>query len=181
MKRIFSIMILAHWFLFFVLHAFGALAGTLTFARLAALPLAWSGFEGAGPLRAMPLISAGMGLAALLAATLFLWALLAAIIGSADAEGGRDVENFAFGGAALVFSMLSAVSIVEADPSGLLAATVYFAALILSWSATKVEAPVVAIVEAEPEEFPSVTIARAMAGDAAYQNQLVRFSGREQA
>ncbi len=180
MKRIFSILILAHWFLFFVLHAFGALAGTLTFARLAVLPLAWSGFEGAGPLRAMPLISAGMGLAALLAATLFLWALLAAIVGAADPDGGRDVENFAFGGAALVFSILSAMSIVQADPSGLLSATVYFAALILSWSATKVETPVVAIIEAVPEEFPSVTIARAMAGDAAYQNQLVRFSGREQ-
>ena len=180
MKRIVPILILAHWFLFFTLHAFGALAGTLTFARLAAMPLAWSGLEGAGPLRAMPLISGGMGLAALLAATLFLWALLSAIVGTTDTQGGRDVENFAFGGASLVFSMLSAVAIVQANPSGLLAATVYFAALILSWSATRVEAPVAASIAAAPEEIPSVTIARAMAGDAAYQNQLVRFSGREQ-
>lgn len=180
MKRIFSTLILAHWFLFFALHAFGALAGTLTFARMALLPLAWSGVEGAGPLRAMPLISAGMGLAALLAATLFLWALLAAVVGSADAVGERDVEDFAFGGGALVFTMLSAVSIVQADPAGLLAASVYFAAMILSWSATKVEAPAAAAVAVAPEEFPSVTVARAMAGDAAYQNQLVRFSGREQ-
>jgi hypothetical protein len=181
MKRIFSILILGHWLLFFVLHAFGALAGTLTFARLSALPLAWTGFEGAGPLRAMPLISAGMGLAALLAATLFLWALLASIVGTEDADSSRDVENFAFGGAALVFSMLSAVSIVQADPAALLAATVYFAALILSWSATRVEAPVAAARDIEGQEHPSVTLARTMASDAAFENQLVRISGREQA
>ena len=181
MKRIFSILILGHWVLFFALHAFGALAGTLTFARLASLPLSISGFEGIGPMRAMPLISAGMGLAAMLAATLFLWALLAAIFGTSDVDASQDVEKFAFGGAATVFSMLSAVSIVQADPSALLASTVYFAALILSWSATRIEAPVIKPVERETEEHPSVTVARSMAGDAAYQNQLARFSGREQA
>ncbi len=181
MKRVFSILILGHWFLFFMLHAFGALAGTLTFARLTSLPLAFSGFEGAGPMRAMPLISAGMGLAAMLAATLFLWAILAAMIGTRDPEASQDVEKFAFGGAATVFSMLSAVSIVQADPSALLASTVYLAALILSWSATRIEAPLLAAKEVEVEEHPSVTVARNMAGDAAYQNQLARFSGREQA
>lgn len=181
MKRIFTILILGHWVLFFALHAFGALAGTLTFAKLAALPLALSNFEGAGPMRAMPLISAGMGLAAMLAATLFLWALLAAVIGVADAEGAQDVEKFAFGGGATVFSMLSAVSIVHADPAGLLASTVYFAALILSWSATRAEAPERDANPVETGEHPSVAVARSMAGDAAYQNQLVRFSGREQA
>ncbi len=180
MKRMFSILILGHWFLFFALHAFGALAGTLTFARLASFSLGIPGFDGAGPMRAMPLISAGMGLAALLASTLFLWAFLAAIIGTTESDTGQDVEKFAFGGAATVFSMLSAVSIVEADPSMLLSSTVYFAALILSWSATKLEAPVQAVVEVETEEHPSVAMARSMAGDAAYQNQLARISGREQ-
>ncbi|MGB8819239.1 MAG: hypothetical protein WCC66_15090 [Rhizobiaceae bacterium] len=178
MKRIFSILILGHWFLFFVLHAFGALAGTLTFAKLAAMPLSVAGFEATGPMRAMPLISAGMGLAALLAATLFMWAFLAALVSGNEVDAAQDVEKFAFGSAATVFSMLSAVSIVNADSAMLLASTVYLAALILSWSATRVEAPVA--ISDELDEHISIQVARSMAGDAAYQNQLGRISGREQ-
>lgn len=176
MKRIFSILILGHWLLFFSLHAFGALAGSLTFAKLAALPFAFEGFVGTGPMRAMPLISAGMGLAALLASTLFLWALLAAFFAepSADEE---DVEKFAFGSAAVVFSMLSAVSIVNGDPAMLLASTVYLAALILSWSATRVEVP--SQEQSEKNDPVSIQVARAMAGDAAHENQLGRLTGRE--
>ncbi len=71
MKRIFSILILGHWFLFFSLHAFGALAGSMTFTSLAALPFSVDGLEAGGPMQVMPLISAGMGLASLLASTLF--------------------------------------------------------------------------------------------------------------
>jgi hypothetical protein len=176
MKRIFSILILGHWFLFFSLHAFGALAGSLTFAKLAALPFSFDGFDGAGPMRAMPLISAGMGLAALLASTLFLWALLAAVFAE-PAIDDADVEKFAFGSAAVVFSMLSAVSIVNGDPATLLASTVYLAALILSWSATRVEIP--AQSPEEDNEPVSIQVARAMAGDAAHENQLGRLTGRE--
>jgi hypothetical protein len=176
MKRIFSILILGHWLLFFSLHAFGALAGSLTFTKLAALPFAFEGFDGAGPMRAMPLISAGMGLAALLASTLFLWALLAAIFSEPSVDD-ADVEKFAFGSAAVVFSMLSAVSIVNGDPAMLLASTVYLAALILSWSATRVEIP---LQESSEDNDPvSIQVARAMAGDAAHENQLSRLTGRE--
>jgi hypothetical protein len=173
MKRIFSILILGHWLLFFSLHAFGALAGSLTFTKLAALPFAFEGFDGAGPMRAMPLISAGMGL---LASTLFLWALLAAIFSEPSVDD-ADVEKFAFGSAAVVFSMLSAVSIVNGDPAMLLASTVYLAALILSWSATRVEIP---LQESSEDNDPvSIQVARAMAGDAAHENQLGRLTGRE--
>lgn len=181
MKRIFTILILGHWVLFFALHAFGALAGTLTFAKLASLPLALTNFEGAGAMRAMPLISAGMGLAAMLAATLFLWAFLAALVGAVETDGGQDVEKFAFGSGATVFSMLSAVSIVNADPAALLASTVYLSALILSWSATRVEQSAATENLNSEETVTSLQVARSMAGDAAYQNQWARFSGREQA
>jgi hypothetical protein len=178
MKRIFSILILGHWLLFFLLHAFGALAGSLTFTKLAALPFAFEGFDGAGPMRAMPLISAGMGLAALLASTLFLWALLAAIFSESSVDD-ADVEKFAFGSAAVVFSMLSAVSIVNGDPAMLLASTVYLAALILSWSATRVEVPLQVAEPSEDNDPVSIQVARAMAGDAAHENQLGRLTGRE--
>ena len=177
-KLIFSILIRGHWFLFFSLHAFGALAGSLTFAKLAALPFSFDGFDGAGPMRAMPLISAGMGLAALLASTLFLWALLAAVFAEPSADD-ADVEKFAFGSAAVVFSMLSAVSIVNSDPATLLASTVYLAALILSWSATRVEVPLQSHEPSEDNEPVSIQVARAMAGDAAHENQLGRLTGRE--
>lgn len=176
MKRIFSILILGHWLLFFSLHAFGALAGSMTFAKLATLPFQLDGFSGTGPMRAMPLISAGMGLAALLASTLFLWALLAAIFSEPNTDE-ADVEKFAFGSAAVVFSMLSAVSIVNGDPAILLASTVYLAALILSWSATRVEVP--ALEQSESADPVSIQVARAMAGDAAHENQLGRLTGRE--
>lgn len=176
MKRIFSILILGHWLLFFSLHAFGALAGSLTFTRLTALPFSIDGLDADGAWQAMPLISAGMGLAALLASTLFLWALLAALF-AVPSQDDADVEKFAFGSAAVVFSMLSAVSIVNSDPAMLLASTVYLAALILSWSATRVE--VIAADRSEKEDPLSVQVARAMAGDAAHENQLDRLTGRE--
>ena len=127
---------------------------------------------------AMPLISAGMGLAALLASTLFLWALLAAVFAEPSADD-ADVEKFAFGSAAVVFSMLSAVSIVNSDPATLLASTVYLAALILSWSATRVEVPLQSHEPSEDNEPVSIQVARAMAGDAAHENQLGRLTGRE--
>lgn len=180
MKRIFTILILGHWVLFFALHAFGALAGTLTFASLVNLPITLSGFDGAGPMRAMPLISAGMGLAAMLAATLFLWAFLASLFGVDEQGEGQDVEKFAFGAGTTVFSMLSAVSIVNADPAALLASTVYLSALILSWSATRVEQTSGAEAADATAAAASLLVARSMAGDAAFQNQLARFSGRKQ-
>jgi hypothetical protein len=77
----------------------------------------------------------------------------------------------------VVFSMLSAVSIVNGDPATLLASTVYLAALILSWSATRVEIP--AQSPEEDNEPVSIQVARAMAGDAAHENQLGRLTGRE--
>jgi hypothetical protein len=180
MKRVITFVILGHWLLFFVLHALGALAGTLTFSTLSSLSSSFSAFEAHGPMRAMPLIAAGMGLASLLAATLFLWALLATIFNSTSDGIDGEIEKTAFGGAGLVFSMLSAIAVVQADPTMLLASTGYFAALILSWSATRLEwlemvKPLIHHIDVDP----SKTAAKTMASAAAHHNLLARIAGRE--
>ena len=106
------------------------------------MPFSVAGFEATGPMRAMPLISAGMGFAALLAATLFMWAFLAALVSGNEvdaAEGRRKIclRQCRNG----LFHALSRFH-RQRDSAMLLASTVYLAALILSWSATRVEAPV---------------------------------------
>ncbi len=184
MKRIITFIVLGHWLLFFVLHSLGTLAGSLTFASISGLSKAIAPFGADGAIRAMPLISAGMGTASLLVATLFLWAFLSSLLDRRTEAGDGDVEKIAFGGAALVFSMLSALAIVEADPSTLIASTGYFAALLLSWLATRME-----VIEtilnlgqfenASKKTSESTSVARSMASSAAHNNLLAKIAGRE--
>jgi hypothetical protein len=184
MKRILTLIILGHWLLFFVLHSFGALAGSLTLATMSGLSNAVAAFGANGAIRALPLVSAGMGTASLLVATLFLWALLSNLLGSQPEEGDGEVEKIAFGGAALVFTMLSALSIIDADPSTLLASTGYFVALLLSWLACKAEAfetvlPLESIAKSVSQAPAGNSVARAMASSAAHTNLLAKIAGRE--
>ncbi len=184
MKRIITLVVLGHWLLFFAFHSLGAMAGSLTIASVSGLSNVVAAFGANGASRAMPLIAAGMGTAALLVSTLFLWAFLANIFADYQETTDGDVEKVAFGGAALVFTMLTALSIVDADPSNLLASTGYFAALILSWLATRVElletvfwlAPKSYNVAQSPE---SISVARSMASSAAHHNLLAKIAGRE--
>ncbi len=184
MKRIFTLIILGHWLLFFALHSLGALAGSLTVASMSSLSKVVGVFGGEGAITAMPLISAGMGTASLLVATLFLWTFLSAVFDAHADTNDDDIENIAFGGAALVFTMLSAMSIVDADPTMLLASIGYFAALVLSWLACKVESMQSLLsasrhLQSPAQAFESNKIARAMASSAAHQNLLAKIAGRE--
>lgn len=184
MKRIFTLIILGHWLLFFALHSLGALAGSLTIASISSLSKFASVFGAEGAITAMPLISAGMGTASLLVATLFLWAFLASVFEAQTDSNDGDIENIAFGGAALVFTMLSAMSIVDADPTMLLASIGYFAALVLSWLACKIESMQTLLttsrfLQTPAQAFESNKVARAMASSAAHQNLLAKIAGRE--
>jgi hypothetical protein len=184
MKRIFTLIILGHWLLFFVLHSLGALAGSITIASMSGLSKVVGVFGAEGAMNAMPLISAGMGTASLLVATLFLWAFLASLVDAPDDANDGDIENIAFGGAALVFTMLSAMSIVDADPTLLLSSIGYFAALVLSWLACKVQSlqsllSASQFLQSPAQAYESNKIARAMASSAAHQNLLAKIAGRE--
>ncbi|MGL4490425.1 MAG: hypothetical protein ACRCU5_13385, partial [Rhizobiaceae bacterium] len=141
-------------------------------------------FAADGAVRAMPLVSAGMGTASLLVATLFLWALLTNLLSNTSEAEDGDVEKIAFGGAALVFTMLMALAIVDADPSMLTSATGYFAALLLSWLATKVEflentLSMGTNPKASEQPLHNSNIARAMASSAAHHNLLAKIARRE--
>lgn len=176
MKRMFTLAILFHWMMFFTLHAFGAVAGTIGFASLRQFSL----FEGDGPMRAMPMISAGMGVVAMLAAVLFAWALLVAFLQPTEAEASElDLEKAAFASSALVFSILSLIAIVNADPVMLSSATIYFAALILSWGAASVEWELLSARAVKFKENEAARHARMMAGEAAWNLNLRRISGRK--
>jgi hypothetical protein len=184
MKRIITFIILGHWFLFFMLHSLGALAGSLIFATTPGLSNLIAAFGAGGAIAAMPLVSAGMGTASLLTATLFFWAFLASLLAVRTKEDDGDVEKIAFGAAAVVFTMLSALAVVNADPSTLLAAMGYFAVLLLSWLATRVEWLEIAFVEGKltqsSHQAPkSITIARTMASSAAHHNLLAKIARRE--
>jgi hypothetical protein len=184
MKRIITFVVLGHWLLFFAFHSLGALAGSLTIASISGLSDAVALFGANGASRSMPLISAGLGTASLLVATLFLWALLANVFAHADEATDGEVEKIAFGGAILVFTVLSALSIIDAEPTILLASTGCFAALILSWLATRVEVleDIFSHQFQENSSHPPsqiTSMARSMASSAAHQNLLAKIAGRE--
>ena len=102
MKRILSIILLSHWLLFFLLHALGALAGSLSINTISGVSNVMSAFGAGGAIRAMPIVSEGLGTAALLVATLFLWSLLASLFEQNNEASDGEVEKIAFGGGALV-------------------------------------------------------------------------------
>ena len=166
MKRIFTLTILAHWAMFFALHAFAALGG--------------GGISADLPIGSMPLAAAGLGIVSLIIAALFVWSILVSLIEplpgpAADA----DVLKTAFGCASLTFSTLSLIAIIRADPDMLLSSTVYFAALVVSWGAAWVEWELLSVRALKFKETEAVRVSRMMAGEAAWQTGLSRISGRE--
>lgn len=176
MKRVFTIAILVHWMMFFALHAIGAVSGTFNPALFHGVSL----FEGLGPMRAMPLISAGLGAACALAAILFSWVALEAMHSTDETQHSRfEIERAAFGSSILFFSLLCMTAIVRADPNLLVSATTYFAAMLVSWAAASVEWEIMTSNAAKREATRASRHARAKAGDAVFHLSLTRISGRE--
>jgi hypothetical protein len=179
MKRVLTLAILVHWMMFFLLHALGAAAGTLD-AGISGIFSSISLFEANGPMRAMPLIGAGMGLACLLAGLLFAWAVMVTLFQNEDADDNElDVERMSFASASLMFSALMLISIVRADPDMLTASCIYFGALLLSWIVASVEWELLSARALIQKETETVRVARFMAGQAAWHSNLNRISGRK--
>lgn len=176
MKRIFSLAILFHWMMFFALHAAGAAAGRLDPGGFVAFSL----FEGMGPMRALPLVSAGLGFVCLLAAVLFAWTLATVYMQVNCGEPQEtELERAAFASSALVFSVLSLIALVRADPDMLMSATAYFAALLVSWAVASVEWELLSARAARHKETEAARHARMLAGEAAWHMNLTRISGRK--
>jgi hypothetical protein len=176
MKRFFALAILLHWMMFFALHAIGAVSGTFNPAIFHGVSL----FEGLGPARALPLISAGMGAACALAAILFSWAALEAIHKGPQAYSNLfEIERAAFGSSVILLSLLCLTAIVQTDPNLLLSATGYFAAMLVSWAVACVEWEIMTSNAERQEATRASRHARAMIGDAVFHLNLTRISGRE--
>lgn len=176
MKRIFTLAILFHWMMFFALHAFGALAGKLEIAQF--YPFSGQGTAGAAP--AMPVTAAGLGLVALLASALFTWAFLALVLRS-DAPNRPDLEleKLAFGCSAVIFTALSMIAIISSEPMMLLYSTSYYTALLVSWAVSALEYDRMSARADWFKETEAVRHARKMAGEAAWNINLTRISGRK--
>jgi hypothetical protein len=176
MKRVFALAILIHWMMFFALHAIGAVSGTFNPAIFHGFSL----FEGLGPVRALPLIAAGLGSACALAALLFSWAALEAMHSGPEAERNRfEIERAAFGSSIVLFSLMCLTAIVQADPNLLASATTYFAAMLVSWAVATVEWEIIMSNAAKRNATRASRHARALAGDAVFHLNLTRISGRE--
>lgn len=178
MKRMLTILIHFNWLVFFAFHALGSLAGSLTFGGIMRAGQMSLSSGATGPMRAFPLVSAGLGTAALLVSVLFAWAFLNSIFGrEADLIDG-DVDKMAYGGGALVFSALSAIALVDADPAVLSTSTACFAALILSWIATRIEiSGAMNAITVQKDTAPAV--AQIMASAAAHPHRLAHIARRE--
>jgi hypothetical protein len=176
MKRVFALAILLHWMMFFTLHAIGSVTGTFN-------PMFFHGislFDGLGPMRAMPLIASGLGAACALAAILFGWAALEAVRTTSDDETAQfEIERAAFGSSVILFSLLCLTAIIKADPGLLSAATGYFAAVLVSWSAAYFEWQTMLSRAAKHDATRAARHARAKAGDAVFHLNLTRITGRE--
>ena len=180
MKRVLTNIIHFHWLVFFAFHALGALAGTLTFAGLARQGQNLLSIGSTGPMRAFPLLSAGLGTASLLVAVLFFWALLNSLFSSESDLLDGEVDKLAYGGGALVFSALTGIALIEANPDMLLASSAYFAALLLSWAATRIESMQIrSDGTAALAEATSPAVARIMAAAAAHPHEIAYVARRE--
>ena len=178
MKRLLTILIHFNWLVFFAFHAMGSLAGSLTLGGILRAGQNSLVNGATGPMRAFPLVSAGLGTAALLVAVLFAWAFLNSLFGRETDLIDGDVDKMAYGGGALVFSTLSAIALIDADPSTLSTSTACFAALILSWIATRIE--IAAVFSKSPEEEDkSPVVAQLMASAAAHPHRLAHIARRE--
>ena len=178
MKRILTIIIHFHWLVFFAFHALGSLAGTLTFAGMVKQGHFVLSFGNQGPMQAFPLLSAGLGTASLLVAVLFFWAFLNSLFGDDSELLDGEVDKMAYGGGVLVFSALTGIALIEANPDMLIASTAYFAALILSWAATRLES-LSFLREGKQAKDTTPAVARIMAAAASHPHRLAHVAGRE--
>jgi hypothetical protein len=171
MKRFLTFAILFHWMMFFALHAVMALSGASVFGFLRA----------AASQQSLPIVEAGMGIVSIFAAILFSWALLAAL---SRRENGMasdlDLERTAFASSAFIFSCLSMMAILKADSAALMAASAYFAALLVSWATASVEWELLSVRAMKLSETQASRHARRLAGDAGWQMGLTRISGRKE-
>lgn len=174
MQRIISNMILGYWLAFFAVHAAGQFGGFMFPVRNAGDVL----FYASGLATDVPMTNYGLGLASIIIAVLFAWALLANVNGSTSLSRKEEVEAYAFGGAGLVLSALTTLAIMHSDASSLLSSSVYFGCLMISWTALhqNLESRHIADENADATE---PTIAQQMAQGAAHHNHLAKIAGRE--
>jgi hypothetical protein len=167
MKRFLTFAILFHWMMFFALHAMMALAGASVFGQ------ASSG--------SLPMLEGGMGAASIFASVLFGWALLSALSAREEGKPGElDLEKIAFVSSAVIFSALSLMAILKGNSAALMAASAYFAALLVSWAAASVEWEQLSVRALKLSETEASRHARKLAGDAGWHMGLTRISGRKE-
>ncbi len=174
MQRIISNMILGYWLAFFAVHAAGQFGGIMFPARSAISALL---YMGAGP-SDVPITNYGLGIASIIIAILFAWALLANATGGASSRRKDEIESYAFGGAGLVLSALTTLAIVHSDATALLSSSVYFGCLLISWTAMRQSLEPRQGINPDLSSTNS-TIAQQMAQGAAHHNHLAKIAGRE--
>ncbi len=174
MQRTISNMVLGYWLAFFAVHAAGQFEGLIFPMRSAANAL----FYANGLTTDVPMTNYGLGLASIIIAVLFAWALLTNAKPLVAMSRKEQVEAYAFGGAGLVLSALTTLAIMHSDASSLLSSSVYFGCLLISWTAMRQGlAPRPAA--DENSDATSPTLAQQMAQAAAHQNHLAKIAGRE--
>jgi hypothetical protein len=174
MQRIISNMVLGYWLAFFAVHAAGQFGGLMFPTRNATDAL----FNASGQATDVPMTNYGLGLASIIIAVLFAWALLANANRSVALGRKEEVEAYAFGGAGLVLSALTTLAILHSDASSLLSSSVYFGCLLISWTAMH-QGLESRPVDDEHADATSPTIAQQMAQGAAHHNHLAKIAGRE--
>ena len=174
MQRIISNMIIGYWLAFFAVHAAGQFSGLMFPLRSATSALFYSN----GLAADVPMINYGLGLASIIIAVLFAWALLANTKSSATLNRKEEIEAYAFGGAGLVVSALTTLAITHSDASSLLSSSVYFGCLVISWTALRQSLEARHSAD-EDVDVKSPTFAQQMAQGAAHHNHLAKIAGRE--
>jgi hypothetical protein len=171
MKRFLTFAILFHWMMFFALHAMMALAGATVFGQSRHAAISGS----------LPILEGGMGAASIFASVLFGWALLSALSAREEGKPGElDLEKIAFVSSAVIFSALSLMAILKGNSAALMAASAYFAALLVSWAAASVEWEQLSVRALKLTETEASRHARKLAGDAGWHMGLTRISGRKE-
>ena len=174
MQRIIPNMILGYWLAFFAVHAAGQFGGLMFPMRSAATAL----FYANGLTIDVPMTNYGLGLASVIIAVLFAWALLTNAKPLVALCRKDEVEAYAFGGAGLVLSALTTLAIMHSDPSSLLSSSVYFGCLLISWTAMRQGLAPRPATDQNADATPP-TLALQMAQAAAHHNHLAKIAGRE--
>jgi hypothetical protein len=174
MQRIISNMVLGYWLAFFAVHAAGQFGGVLSPKRSTGDAL----FYASGLAIEVPMTNYGLGLASIIIAVLFAWALLANAKSSVASDRKEQVEAYAFGGAGLVLSALTTLAIMHSDASSLLSSSVYFGCLLISWTAMR-QGLEPRRSSDEKSDTSTPTFAQLMAQGAAHHNHLAKIAGRD--